>query len=165
MDDFLAIYLNDQLALGVVWRELARRAHRNNRDTPLGEALAHVSAEIAEDVETFHTIMRRVGVRTNPVKTALGTAAERVSRLKPNGRLVTYSPLSRFLELEILIMGIEGKKQLWTTLADLAGLASRLPDIDFGGLIERAERQRAELEPFREQSGIAAFRAGSDGAA
>ncbi|HEV2777813.1 MAG TPA: hypothetical protein VGX25_00275 [Actinophytocola sp.] len=157
MDGFLGIYLRDQLALGVVWRELARRAQRNNRDTELGAALGRVAAAIAEDVETFRTIMHRVGVRPNPVKTGLAVAAERLGRLKLNGRVAGYSPLSRFVELEFLAMGIDGKKQLWTTLRDLAGLAARLPDVDFDQLIDRAERQRAELEPFRVSVGTETF--------
>ncbi|MFC4002659.1 hypothetical protein ACFS2C_04105 [Prauserella oleivorans] len=158
MEKFLGIYLKDQLALGVLWRELARRAERNNRGSQAGEALARVAMGIAEDVDTFRTIMRRLGVRPNPAKTAGAVAAERLGRLKLNGRLRTYSMLSRFVELEILTMGIQGKKQLWTTLRDLAGLATRLPDIDFDHLIARAERQRAELEPFRTSVGTQAFR-------
>ncbi len=39
--------------------------------------------------------------------------AERVGRLKRNGRLVSYSPSSRFEELEFLAMSIDGKKQLY----------------------------------------------------
>jgi hypothetical protein len=54
-------------------------------------------------------------------------------------------------------MGIDAKKQLWTTLRDLAGLASRLPDVDFDGLINRSEGQRTELEPFRVRAGTDAF--------
>ncbi len=159
MDKFLGIYLKDQLTLGVLWRELARRAHRNNRGTPLGEALERVSTGIAEDVETFQTLMHRLGIRTNWVKIGLGIAAERLGRLKLNGRVARYSPLSRFVELEFLAMGIDGKKQMWTTLRDLAALAARLPDVDFDQLIERAERQRAELEPFRVRAGTDAFAA------
>ena len=161
MDKFLGIYLNDQLALGTLWRELARRAQRNNSGTELGEALARVSAAIAEDVETFQQIMRRLGIRVDPVKIGLAVGAERLGRLKLNGRLGTYSPLSRFVELDFLAMGIEGKKILWATLRDLAGLASRLPDVDFDHLIERAERQRADIEPFRARSGTDAFAAAS----
>jgi hypothetical protein len=58
-------------------------------------------------------------------------------------------------------MGIDGKKLLWTTLRDLAGLGSRLPDIDFDQLIERANQQRADLEPFRARAGTNAFTAAS----
>lgn len=159
MNDFLGIYLNDQLALGMLWREIARRSQRTNSGTELGEALARVSAGIAEDVETFQKIMRRLGVQVNPVKVGLAVGAERLGRLKLNGRLGTYSPLSRFMELDFLAMGIEGKKLLWTTLRDLAGLALRLPDVDFDGLIERAERQRVDLEPFRVRAGTEALAA------
>jgi len=157
MKKFLDIYLNDQFALGVAWRELARRAARNNRGTDLGAALERVATGITEDVDTFRGVMRQLHVRPDPVKPALTWVAERIGRIKPNGRLRGYSPLSRFEELEFLAMGIEGKKQLWTTLRDLAGLAARLPDVDFDELIRRAERQRAELEPFRVRAGTEAL--------
>ncbi|MFI9818198.1 hypothetical protein [Saccharothrix variisporea] len=159
MDDYLGIYLRDQLALGVGWRELARRSWRNNRGTALGEALAEVAEGIAQDVETFRSIMGRLGVRTDPVRTTLAVVGERLGRFKPNGRLLTYSPLSRFLELEALTMGIDRKKQLWHTLADLADLRTRLPDVDFDELVARAERQRQRLEPFRRQVGARTFTA------
>lgn len=157
MRAFLGIYLNDQLALGVLWRELARRAQHNNRGTEYGDVLARVATGIAEDVDTFRSIMRRLGVRENPVKIGVAVAAERVGRLKPNGRWATFSPLTRFLELEILVMGIVGKKQLWGTLQDLAALADRMPDVDFNQLIERAELQGNELEPFRARAGTNAL--------
>ncbi|MFC9250781.1 hypothetical protein [Amycolatopsis thailandensis] len=158
-DRFLSIYLNDQLAMGIAWRELARRSSKANQGTETGVALAQVASAIAEDVETFQRVMRRLGFRRNPVKTALAAAAERVGRFKPNGRLTSYSPLSRFEELELLIMGIESKKQLWETLGRLAGLGSRLPDIDFTRLAERAREQRALLEPHRVRAGSEAFSA------
>jgi hypothetical protein len=153
----LGIYLNDQLAAGVLWRETARRAQRNNDGSDLGHALARGAAAIAEDVATFEQIMQRLGVRRNPVKTALATAAERAGRLKLNGRLTSYSPLSRFAELDLLTYGIEGKKVLWQNLRDCARLGERLPDIDFDELILRAQRQRDEIEPFRLAAGAAAL--------
>jgi hypothetical protein len=161
VDEFLGIYMNDQLALGTFWRELARRSQRNNSGTELGDALARVSTGIAEDVDTFQQIMHRLGIPINHIKMGLAVVAERLGRLKLNGRLGGYSPLSRFVELDVLAMGIDGKMLLWTTLRDLAGLASALPDIDFDDLIERAQRQRADLEPFRAHAGTEALTAGS----
>lgn len=145
--------MNDQLAAGVLWREVARRARRNNEGTELGAALERVAAAIAEDVATFERIMDRLGIPRSRVKRLAATASERIGRLKLNGRLVKYSPLSRFVELDFLAMGIEGKKILWINLRDFAGLAERVPDVDFDGLIERAQRQRDELEPFRAAAG------------
>ena len=153
MQRFLRIYMNDQLALGIGWRELARRAQRSNDGTELGDALERVATGIAEDVETFEAIMRRLGIRRDPVRCGLAIAAERVGRLKLNGRIRGYSPLSRFAELDFLATGLDGKRLLWSNLRDLAGLATRLPDVDFDALIDRAERQRAELEPYRSRAG------------
>ena len=158
MNELLRIYMNDQLALGVLWREVAERTRRENAGSELGDTLAVVAAGIAEDVETFETIMRRLGLTRNPVKTSLAVAAERVARLKLNGRVRGYSPLSRFVELDFLAMGIDGKKLLWSNLRDLAGIAERMPDVDFDALIARAEQQRAALEPFRAQAGAEALR-------
>ncbi len=76
------------------------------------------------------------------MKRPLAVAAERVGRLKPNGRLREYSPLSRFDELDFLAMGIDGKKLLWANLRDLAGLAARLSDVDFR---RRAARRSSRL--------------------
>lgn len=155
--EMLGIYMNDQLAAGVVWREVARRSAGSNEGTDLGRAVERVAAQIAEDVTTFEQLMERLGIGRSRVKSSLAVVAERIGRLKLNGRLLGYSPLSRFVELDFLAAGIEGKRILWANLRDFAGLPSRLPDVDFDHLIERAERQRAELEPFRAQAGREAF--------
>ncbi len=145
--------MNDQLAAGVAWRELARRARDNNEGTKLGEVLADVADAIAEDVATFERIMEDLGLRRSAIKPRLAVVGERVGRLKGNGRLFSYSPLSRFVELDFLALGIEGKKVLWGTLRDLAGLSARLPDLDFDQLVARAHEQRAAIEPFRAEAG------------
>ena len=153
----LGLYLNDQLALGFVWREVARRSRKSNQGSELGAAVGRVADAIAEDVAMFEQIMERLGIPRSPLKPRLAVVAERLGRLELNGRLFEYSPLSRFEELDFLRMGIDGKIVLWANLRDLAELRSRLPDIDLDHLIERAERQRAELEPFRLEAGRAAL--------
>ncbi len=154
MDDrFLRIYMNDQLAAGIVWREVARRSQRSNEGTELGEALMEVASAIAEDVTTFEQLMERAGLSRDPVKSRLAVVAERLGRLKPNGSLTSYSPLSRFVELDFLAMGIDGKKLLWANLRDLAALSARLPDVDFDALVARAQWQRDRIEPFRAAAG------------
>jgi hypothetical protein len=151
--------MDDQLAAGVLWREVARRSASSNRGSELGAALSEVATAIAEDVETFRGLMDRLGFRQSRFKPVLALLAERIGRLKPNARLVSYSPLSRFEELEFLVMGIEGKRVLWQTLGQAANLSERLGDVDFEALQERAEAQRARLEPFRLKAGADALRA------
>ncbi len=149
----LGIYLNDQLALGVAGRELARRAAAENTGSELGAFLERLAREVTEDVEVLETVMQRLGIPLSRIKRPLALVAERVGRLKPNGQLRGYSPLSRFVELESLALGLDGKQLLWANLRDVAQVGDRLVDVDFGGLIERATRQREELEPFRVAAG------------
>jgi hypothetical protein len=148
-DKYLSIYLNDQLALGIAWREVAKRAARENRGTAFGEPLEKVARGIAEDVETFAAMMDRLGVRRSAAKRVAVLVGERLGRLKPNGHLRTYSPLSRFVELDFIAYGIEGKKILWENLRDLAAI----PDMDFDALIARAHAQREEIEAARRAAG------------
>ena len=144
----------------MVWRELMRRAQRNNAGTELGEALEKVARITAEDVVTFEEMMRDLGLRRNPVKTRLAILSERVGRLKPNGHVRRYSPLSRFIELDAIVVGVVGKKILWENLRDLAELGTRLPGVDFDELIARAEAQINAVERFRLEAGRASLGTG-----
>ena len=145
----LAIYLNDHLAGATVGVELARRSLRSNRGTELGRFLDGLERELVEDRRELERLMGALGVSPSPVKRVAGVVAERVGRLKLNGQLTGYSPLSRVLELEGLAIGIEGKLSLWRNLRDAADVRERVPDVDLDRLIERGERQRAGVERHR----------------
>jgi hypothetical protein len=153
----LTIYLNDHLAGATAGSALARRALENNRGTELGTVLERVAREIEEDRLDLLRIMRLLDVEPGTLKRAVAVAAERIGRLKFNGRLTGYSPLSRVVEIEGLIMGIEGKKNLWLNLRDGAELGERLGGVDLDRLIERAERQQADLAAHRAAAGRDAF--------
>lgn len=154
----LRIYLNDQLALGVAGRELARRAARENAGLEIGAVLEEVARQIAEDVAALETAMELLSVRRSRVKPRLGVLAERAGRLKLNGSLRSYSSLSRFSELDFLLIGLRAKQQLWTTLRDFAvAVPERLTGIDLDDLIARAEAQVNLLKPCWAQAGLEAF--------
>jgi hypothetical protein len=142
---YLPIYLNDHLAAAAGGLELARRLRASNSSDPeMGEPLTRICAEIEADGETLARLVKRLGIRRDPVKPALARLAERVGRLKPNGHLRGYSPLSRVLELEILASGIGGKLQLWNALEQTFG--DSLEGFDFHALAERADRQGQAIE-------------------
>ena len=139
----LAIYLNDHRAGSTVGLELARRARGSNEGTQLGVFLEQLVAEIEQDRETLEQVMDAVGAGRDRLKATAAWAGEKVGRLKLNGRLLSYSPLSRVVELESLSVGIEGKACLWKMLRELGD--PRLAGFDFDALIARAERQREEV--------------------
>jgi len=152
---FLSIHLNDHLAGSAAGVELARRLRASNEDDPeMGPTLAAVCAEIETDRETLEALMARLGVRRDPVKPMLAWAGEKLGRLKPNGQLRGYSPLSRLVELEGLELGVTGKLQLWRALE--RSLDS-VDGFDFEQLAERATSQRDRLEELRLAAAMRAF--------
>ena len=90
--------------------------------------------------------MEELGVGRSRIKPAIGWLGEKLGRLKPNGQLRGYSPLSRVLELELLLLGITGKLRLWTLLDELVGEDA---SADFGALVARAEDQRGRVEDLQ----------------
>jgi hypothetical protein len=158
MSDLLAIYLNDHLAGSTVGVELARRARGSNADSELGAFLERLVAEIEEDRATLTAVMDAVGAGRDRLKVAGAWAGEKVGRLKLNGSLLGYSPLSRLVELEGLALGVTGKLALWRLLDALAD--PRLAAFDFAALEARAKRQQEELETHRLAAGRLALAAG-----
>ena len=148
----LAIYLNDHLGGSATGRELARRTLQANRGNTYGVALEDVVRQIEEDVDSLQEVMDRLGVKPDRVKEAMGWTAEKLGRLKLNGQLLGYSPLSRLVELEGLMLGITGKMALWIALSSVLADDPRLEGIDLEELVRRAREQRQTVERLRRKA-------------
>ena len=145
---YLATYLNDHLGGATAGVELVRRAARENEGTELGDFLAELARDIEADRATLEAIMKQLGVKADRAKVAAGWAAEKVGRLKPNAQLRGYSPLSPLVELEGLLVGIQGKLAMWRALAEVAD-AVGLDRPRLEELAARAEAQQADAERHR----------------
>ena len=155
----LGIYLNDHLAGATVGLELAKRARGSNKGTEYGDGLERVAREIEEDRDTLQQLMTSLEVGRDHPKVIGAWVAEKIGRLKPNGRLTSYSPLSRLIELEMLALGLSGKLSLWEGLIEAAGEDSRLDVEELRRLAARAERQRKEVWQLRQRAAGEAFAA------
>ncbi len=153
----LGIYLNDHLAASVGGLELALRTEAENRDNLLGRYLATLIPELKEEQTTLQSVMDALALKRDGVKTRAAWAAEKVSRLKLNGSLVRYSPLSRLLELEGLCAATEGRLSLWRTLARVSVKDARLARFPFEALVLRGEAQHSVLQRLRAQAADVAF--------
>lgn len=145
----LATYLNDHLAGATAGRDLARRAARSNRGSRHGPFLQDLAEQIDQDRDSLLGLMGELDIGVDRVKVFGGWAAEKVGRLKLNGRLLSYSPLSRVLELEGIALGVRGKLSLWLALDQLRADEPRLKKAELGELIGRAEAQLVGLEQHR----------------
>jgi hypothetical protein len=153
----LRVYLNDHLAGATSGVGLARRTARAHSGTPGGDALQRIAAEIAEDRAALLDIMRALDVPVRRYKIAGGWVLEKVSRLKPNRRLVRRSPLSSLIELEALRLGVEGKAAGWRALRVLATRPGPIDADRLDHLITRADEQAATVEELRLRAAAEAF--------
>lgn len=140
----LAIYLNDHLAAATAGVELVRRA-AGQHDGERGEELSRLAEEIAEDREALRDLMKRLDVEENTVKAAAGWVGEKLGRLKPNGHLVSRSPLSDVLEIEALRAGTTARIGALQVLRAVAVGDSRVSKEELEALIDRAGDQAQRL--------------------
>jgi hypothetical protein len=144
----LETYLNDHLAGSEAALDLMDDTLEGSTDAEFVAFMRTLRQEIREDRQQLEGVMERLDVSPQRVKQALASVAAKVSRLKLL-RAGEHERLSQLLELEALSAGVWAKKLLWASLDAADELAGPLAGIDFNRLIERAERQLAELEEHR----------------
>jgi hypothetical protein len=145
----LRIYLNDHLAGAAAGVRLANRAARSNRGNALGRYLSGLAEELEAARAGLVSIMERLGVAPDPIRQVAVRVAEIAGRAKLNGRITSYSPLSRLEELEFLSLGLEGQISMWRSLQEVQPKLPAIADADFAALIANAEGQRKQIEDFR----------------
>ena len=155
--ELLATYLRDHHATAGGAVELARRVAKSNSDNNFGREAEILASEISRDRTALEEVMAAVDVETSQIKDAGAWLGEKLGRLKLNGRVVSYSPLSRVVEFEALAMGISGKISLWQALQVARQSDERLNGFDFAGLIERGDDQLGKVEALHQQAVEAAF--------
>lgn len=150
----LEVYLNDHLAGATGGARLAHRLASHQGDPERARELTTLASEVDRDRTTLRQLMRELGV---PVHRYLLTAAlvgERLARLKPNGRLLRKSEVRAVMELETMLLGVQGKAALWRLLRNLpeGRVRGRAELLD--GLLTRADRQADTLERLRERAAV-----------
>jgi hypothetical protein len=158
-EKYLRIYLQDHLAGSTAGLELARRTRGANEGTEYGPPLAKIADEIEADRRALQGVMEDLGFGGDKLKNIAAWALEKVGRLKLNGEITGYSPLSRMVELEGLLTGITGKWGLWVALLQIAPSEPRLEVARLERLRDRAEEQRETVEGLREKAALEVFSA------
>ena len=153
----LRIYLNDHAAGSLTGYELAKRCLSNNEGTRLGDYLRTFIAELDEERADLKRLIESLGFPEDKLKEGMGWVAEKAGRLKLNGQIRGYSPLSRVLELEGLVLGVTGKRSLWRSIKEYASSDPRVGVVDLDRLEQQAQNQLEELEKHRLEAAETAF--------
>ena len=153
----LRIYLNDHSAGSLTGYELAKRCLSSNEGTDLGEYLRKFVAQLEDERTDLKRLMESLGFPEDKIKEGMGWVAEKAGRLKLNGQFRGYSPLSRVIELEGLVIGVTAKRGLWRSVKEYGTTDPRVGVIDVDRLEQQAEAQLEELEKHRLEAAQIAF--------
>ena len=156
----LRIYLDDHVAMMVAEIALIGRCWWSNRRLPLGEFLQKLENEVQAQKAIAQDVIHRIGgKKTVEGRAKQGAAwfAEKLGRFKLNDSLLTYSDLSRVVELETLGAAAQERIALWDSLDALVNRETRLDGITFSHFREQSEQHLQELQTRRRFAAVEAF--------
>lgn len=116
----MRIYLDDHRAMVAAELAATHRCRSSNEGSELAHDLTGHIGEVSRDRDLIDEMITGLDARPVRLKTIAALAAERLGRLKLNGQLVGYSPLSRVIELEALRAATEARRSLWEALGTVA---------------------------------------------
>lgn len=150
--NLLGIYLNDHLAIAIAAERTARRSANSNRGTALGDFLGEVAEHLHEQRTAFETSIRKLGISPNVAKKFVASSAEILGRLKLNGRLRGYSPLSRLIEVEALAVMSGFNRAALVRLAELRERDQRLEGVAFEDLLHISADDAQALQSWHQEA-------------
>ena len=153
----LRIYLRDHEAAAVGGLQLFRRCSKANRGTAYAAELQRLTDEIRSDRDALRRICLYFVAEYSNVGRAAAYAGATLGRVKMNGRVFKYSPLSRVLELEALSGGVMTKLRLWESLLLLSAVDQRLDESELSRLIAGAIDQLDALRRLHDMAAKEAF--------
>lgn len=156
--DILGLYLSDHLTGATAGVARLERMAKAYADTHMGADLARIARETRDERRFLRDLLSTLEFRRRRHRQAAAWVAERVGRLKTNGRPLG-SPMTPVLEIELMRSAIMGKLGGWETLAELAPELG-LPREQFQRLAARAREQADTLTRLHAHIVPVAFRAG-----
>ncbi|MGY1843542.1 hypothetical protein [Modestobacter sp. SYSU DS0875] len=139
--ELLAVYVNDHIAAAAGGIELVSRMIGVHRGREHEHALRQLLDELREEKTAITGVARALGFPVRQYKQWASWVAEKASRVKLNGHLLSRSPSSELLEFEFLASAVRGKRSGFETLRIAATVDSRIDADLLDRLIRQANRQ------------------------
>ncbi len=149
MDQDLQRYLNDHLAGSqsalVLLQDLAER-----QEDPLeSRFFSDLKLKVENDQELLRKLLSSIGQDESSLLQAAGNLTGKASRLKLLWEGMQPGRLGMFEALEMLTLGIQGKRLLWVVLREISPHFPEWSGMDFASLELEAIRQRDSVEERR----------------
>jgi hypothetical protein len=145
----LAKYLNDHLAGSTAAINLLQHLERTRQGKDMHWFLVTLRGDVVADRVSLEGVMERAQVKKHRRRTTAAWLIEKLTRLKLRAGSNGDGALEFLEGLELVQVGIEGKRELWRALAATSEQMPVLKGIDFGQLIQRADEQHERVEGVR----------------
>jgi hypothetical protein len=151
----LAVYLNDHLASAAAALSVLDLLEAND-DDELRDFVVVLRQAISQDRDQLARLMAAAGVVVGNGRHPVGWTMDKAAESRLNAEDAAHGGLKTFELLEMLALGIDGKRALWSLLrivsTDFPALRA-----DYARLSQRADDQRAAVETRRLEWAAKAF--------
>ena len=151
----LAIYLNNHLAASVTALELLSSIEMVHANSDVARLASELRAEIEGEQQQLENLMEQLQITKNTPRQVAGWLAEKFAQAKLRWDDSNNGALHLLESLELILIGIEGKRGLWRALSHAAIVD--LPLLDYERFAARSEEQQQRVEAVRLAAAKAAF--------
>lgn len=155
--DLLGIYMNDHLMAATGGIELVSRMVGSHRGKKYEPHLQQLLAELREEKAAHLKMAATLGIPVRQYKQLASWVGEKFARMKPNGRLLSRSPLSDLVEFEFIATAVLAKRAGFETLREVAEADTRLDKQLLDRLIRQADAQHEWLSEARREVAARVF--------
>ncbi|WP_367870956.1 hypothetical protein [Luteolibacter sp. Populi] len=161
MNDRLERYLNDHLAGATGALVMIDDVTARQTDATEERFFRDLKSAVEEDRRLLKRLLKSADLKESSVQKMAGGLTARAGRLKLLWEGMDPGELGIFEALEMLVLGIQGKRILWLMLGDIAPLFPEWSDVDFPALERKALAQRDAVEQRRRSAGRLALAPGA----
>lgn len=155
--ELLGIYVNDHLMAATGGVELVRRMLGTHRGDQYEQPLKQLLAELRDEKSAHLRMAETLGIPVRQYKQLASWVGEKLARMKPNGHLLSRSPLSDVVEFEFIASAVLAKRAGFETLREVAEAEPRLDKGLLDRLIRQADAQHEWLAEARREVAAAVF--------
>lgn len=152
MDKEIIRYLNDHLAGSSAAFPLIQELSESQDEHGARDFFLHLKKEVGADRSMLEDLLEKIGHDPGVLHQIAGGVASRVAGVKLRWERIEPGEPGLLEALEMLAVGVQGKRLLWASLMEIAGWFPEWIGIDFEELELRATRQRDGIEFWRLQA-------------
>ncbi len=149
MDPYLTRYLNDHLAGSSCALLLIQELADRHEAPEARQFFLQLKETVTADRSLLEDLLERMGQNPSSVLKVAGGIAARIGGIKLMWEKIEPGKLGLFEALEVLALGVQGKRLLWVALREIVAWFPEWSGIDFAQLEGQAIQQRDHIEFWR----------------